>query len=236
MDERHLSKRLECAASFVQPNDRLADIGSDHAYLPCALVLNNTISYAVAGEVVLGPYKSAEKQVKKLELTDSIDVRLGDGLDVISESDQLNVITICGMGGRLIASILDNAINKKQLSGKERLILQPNVDEYTLRSWLVANGYIIRNEAIVEEKQKFYEIIVAEKGKNKLVEASEQDLKYGFFLRKNQTTEFKKKWQNQLEKNRIILTRLMKSPDRTSKKTNYFEKEIHEIEELLKNG
>lgn len=236
MDERHLSKRLKCAASFVQPNDRLADIGSDHAYLPCALVLNNTISYAIAGEVVLGPYQSAKKQVEKLNLTDSINVRLGDGLDVVSKSDQLNAITICGMGGRLITSILNSGVNKKQLNGKERLILQPNVDEYTLRSWLVRNSYIIVNEAIVEEKEKFYEIIVAEKSENKLVEANEQDLKYGFFLRKNQTPEFKKKWQNQLKKNKMVLTKLIKSSYQTSEKRSYFEKEIHEIEELLQNG
>ena len=67
MDEKNLSLRLERVANYVRKNDRLADIGSDHAYLPSALVLNGTIEYAIAGEVVDGPYQSARSHVAELD-------------------------------------------------------------------------------------------------------------------------------------------------------------------------
>ena len=143
MDESQLSLRLSRAASYVEPGDRLADIGSDHAYLPCALASNNRITFAIAGEVVEGPFQAAKNQVRRLGLTDQISVRLGDGLEVLSPEDDITAITICGMGGYLIASILDNGFKKGHLTGKERLILQPNVGERTLREWLVDHEYTI---------------------------------------------------------------------------------------------
>ncbi len=104
MNAKDLSLRLQKAAEFVPQNARLADIGSDHAYLPVALMLQNKISYGIAGEVVVGPYKSAEKQVAKNGLENKIDVRLADGLEAVKLEDHVSAITICGMGGVLTVS------------------------------------------------------------------------------------------------------------------------------------
>ena len=115
--------------------------------------------------MVEGPYQSAKTQVSKSNLTDKIIVRLANGLDAIEPEDQIDVISICGMGGTLIRDILE-AGRKKSFNRKERLVLQPNIGEPTLRRRLMANDYSIVDETIVEENRKLYEIIVAEKQSN----------------------------------------------------------------------
>lgn len=117
-------------------------------------MLQNKISYGIAGEVVVGPYKSAQKQVAKNGLENKIDVRLADGLEAVKLEDHVSAITICGMGGVLIRDILQRGKEKNRLSGEERLILQPNVGERQLRKWLVDEEYTIIDESILEENQE----------------------------------------------------------------------------------
>ena len=116
--------RLERVAAHVPAGARLADIGSDPAYLPVALMRRGAIEAAVAGEVALTPFHAAERSVRESELSQSISVRLADGLAAIEASDAITAISICGMGGERIRDILDGG--KARLSGQERLILQPN--------------------------------------------------------------------------------------------------------------
>ena len=99
MDARQLSKRLEEVASFVPDGARLADIGSDHAYLPAYLALNGKIAFAVAGEVVKGPFENAQHEIKKEGLEAKVKARLANGLAAIEANDQIDTVTICGMGG-----------------------------------------------------------------------------------------------------------------------------------------
>lgn len=234
MDESQLSLRLSRAASYVEAGDRLADIGSDHAYLPCAIASKDPTVFAIAGEVVEGPFQAAKKQVQRLGLTDQISVRLGDGLEVISSEDEVTAITICGMGGSLIASILENGYKKGQLSGKERLILQPNVGERTLREWLVNHQYSVISEEIIEENDKIYELMVAKKSQAKQLMITDADLMFGFYLKEENSAIFKKKWQRELEKNQQILDSLTKSSTDQTAKIKKFQAEIQEIEEVLK--
>ncbi len=163
MDYKHLSKRLHRAGEFVPEGSKLADIGSDHAYLPAYLVMNKKIISAIAGEVVEGPYQSAKNLVAELNLSSVIDVRKGDGLAVVDPKDDVTAVSICGMGGALIRDILDRGVKGNHLTGKETLILQPNIGEPTLRTWLVNHSYHIIQEDIIRENEKTYEIIVAEK-------------------------------------------------------------------------
>ena len=151
-----LSNRLRKVAEYVPEGARLLDVCSDHAYLPIYLIEKGHIDFAIAGEVVKEPYESAVSNVANAQMTDKIDVRLADGLAAFEESDQISVITICGMGGYLIAEILANG--RAKLDKVERLILQPNNREDELRDWLAQHGFRIVAETIMTENDKFYEI------------------------------------------------------------------------------
>lgn len=107
-----------------------------------------------------GPFLSAKKQVEDAQLTDQVEVRFGNGLEVITPGE-VDCITIAGMGGTLIASILE--AGKDKLDNGPRLILQPNVSAKSIRTWLMDNGWSLVGEEILEEDDKLYEILVAEK-------------------------------------------------------------------------
>lgn len=202
MNEVNLSKRLKTVADYVSEHARMADIGSDHAYLPAYLAKLNKIDYCIAGEVVEGPLENAKKEIQKTHTESIIIPRLGDGLSVIKKADQLNTIVIAGMGGSLIRDILNRGIS--HLSGQEKLILQPNVGEKTLRKWLVEHQYVITDEKILKENQHIYEIIVAA-NKQQSVKLSEMDLMFGPYLRKQKSVVFLEKWHQELHRKQLVL-------------------------------
>ncbi|MDH6365221.1 tRNA (adenine22-N1)-methyltransferase [Enterococcus sp. PF1-24] len=232
MNHQELSKRLEMVGRFVPENSRLADIGSDHAYLPVFLALKQQISYGIAGEVVLGPFQSAEKQVAKNGLQGMIDVRLADGLAAISPADKIDVITICGMGGSLIRSILEAGKNNQQLTLQERLILQANIGEALLREWLQANQYQIIAEEILEENHKIYEIIVAELSET-AVSYTKEELYFGPYLLKTKNAAFIKKWQRELHQRQQVLAQLKVAKTPQTEKITEIQAEISMIEIVL---
>lgn len=230
MNQHALSDRLSCVGSFVPDQARLADIGSDHAYLPVALMLQNKISYAVAGEVVEGPYTSAHKQVQKNHLEDKITVRLADGLAAITPEDQIDTVVIAGMGGPLIRSILADGLANHHLSGVNRLILQPNVGEWPLRIWLQENGYQIIDETLLSENEKQYEIIVAEPGASTY---SFKQLFFGPLLMQEKNAVFLKKWQHERQQKLRVIESLQKAKDPQEQKIAQLKKQIGWIEEVL---
>lgn len=183
--------RLECVAAQVPAGARLADIGSDHGYLPVALVRRGAIASAVAGEVALTPFAAAERTVCENELQAQISVRLASGLEAIEPQDGITAVSICGMGGETIRDILEHG--KARLSGHERLILQPNGGEQPLRQWLMDNGYTIVSEQLLRENRFDYEIIVAERSGP--VAYSAQELYFGPMQMQARTPAFLAKWQ-----------------------------------------
>ncbi|HHW36908.1 MAG TPA: tRNA (adenine-N(1))-methyltransferase [Bacillales bacterium] len=208
MNELALSDRLRAVALEIPIGSKLADIGSDHAYLPCFAALQGLICYAVAGEVNVGPFQSAKNQVEKSNLPDRIKVRKGNGLEVI-EKGEVDVITIAGMGGPLISEILE--AGKDRLTGNERLILQPNIGAKSIRLWLLENGWELIKEHILEEDQKIYEIVVAEKGNPYIPYSNEKrdsDLLLGPFLKKEKNEAFRKKWGSELLKWQKIIEQI----------------------------
>ena len=191
LNEQTLSMRLERVAAHVPAGARLADIGSDHAYLPVALMRRGAIEAAVAGEVALTPFHAAERSVRESELSQRISVRLADGLAAIEAGDAITAISICGMGGERIRDILDSG--KARLSGQERLILQPNGGEQPLRQWLMDNGYRILCEEVLRENRFAYEIIVAERSGP--VRYSAEELYFGPLQMQARSPAFLAKWQ-----------------------------------------
>ena len=223
VDEKHLSARLACVASLVPAGARVADIGSDHAYLPAALVLDGKIDFAIAGEVVKGPYENAVREIKDHQLEGQVIPRLADGLAAIEPADKVDTITIAGMGGSLIASILEK--DKNKLTGIKRLVLQPNVGESQLREWLMNNHYQIMNEKIIEEDNHIYEIIVAEPSVVPF-RYSKYELDFGPFLLENKGPVFRKKWQEYLQREAHVIDQMQKAQQPPVKKINEIKEAI----------
>lgn len=151
--------RLAAAASFGRKGKRVADIGTDHASLPIYLVGNGYAPYAVACDINKGPLNVAQSNISCADLTEKIYIFLTDGLngvDVFAPED----VYILGMGGELIWRIIDNSSLPKQEG--IRLILQPMTHAHDLRQGLYANGYNIINESLVKDRERVYQIIVAE--------------------------------------------------------------------------
>jgi tRNA (adenine22-N1)-methyltransferase len=236
MNTEILSHRLQKVADYIPNGSSFADIGSDHAYLPCHVVQRGMVPFAIAGEVVEGPFQSALRQVEDTGLEHKISVRLGDGLDVI-KANEVDCITICGMGGTLISSILERG--KAKLSKVKRLILQPNVGSRAVRKWLLENGWMLIAENILSEDGKLYEILVAEQGDpytgyEKDIEAG---LLFGPYLMKNQNEAFRLKWLGEKTNWLRIIEQLNQAPDSPQnqlKKQEILEK-VEMVEEVLKN-
>lgn len=235
MNSKQLSKRLQWIAdSIIQyaPKPiRLADIGSDHAYLPSYLAQGDYIEFAIAGEVVKGPYQSAIQEVNQHQLKDRIDVRLGDGYDVIHFDDAINTVSICGMGGGLIVDILTRG---HQAGHQPKLLaLQPNVGERIVRQWLNNHHYQIIDEYIIEEKGHFYEMIIAQYEPNTKTSLSDKELMFGPFLLQEQNDTFIEKWLNELEKMKYILNSLQSSKKVDRTKERDVQQTIKSIEEVI---
>lgn len=230
VDEKHLSARLACVASLVPAGARVADIGSDHAYLPAALVLDDKIDFAIAGEVVKGPYENAVHEIKDHQLEGKVIPRLADGLAAIEPADKVDTITIAGMGGSLIASILEK--DKNKLTGIKRLVLQPNVGESQLREWLMNNHYQIMNEKIIEEDNHIYEIIVAEPSVVPF-RYSKYELDFGPFLLENKGPIFRKKWQEYLQREAHVIDQMQKAQQPPLKKINEINQFLSQVKEAI---
>jgi tRNA (adenine22-N1)-methyltransferase len=194
LNEHTLSRRLERVAALVPADARLADIGSDHAYLPVALMRRGLIAMAVAGEVAATPFRAAERTVRENGFEERIRVRLADGLAAIEADDGITAITLCGMGGETIREIFE--AGKARLDGSELLILQPNGGEPALRQWLMDNGYRIVHEEILRENRFDYEIIVAER--SGAVAYSREALFFGPMLMPARSPAFLEKWRRVL--------------------------------------
>ncbi len=153
-----LNPRLLKIAQLVPSCLCLADIGTDHAYIPIWTVLNGSAKKAIASDINRGPVERAEKNVCSFGLVDKIFPRLGGGLSTLAVGEA-EVIVISGMGGILISNILNK--DKSIAHAAKTLILQPMTAAQELREYLLKNGFSIESEHLVSEDEKIYTIICA---------------------------------------------------------------------------
>lgn len=155
-----ITPRLQCIIDHTT-GKIVADIGTDHAYIPIKLIEDNIAEKVIASDIKEGPVKIAKQNIIKNNLKEKIEVRLGDGLSVLGQNEA-DTIIIAGMGGEMIEKILrdDEDIAKSA----NMLILQPMNSQYELRKFLINNGYIIVNEDIAVENFKVYNILIVKTG------------------------------------------------------------------------
>ncbi len=163
----NLDGRLSVCASFVRKGAALADIGTDHAYLPVWLAKNNIIKSAVAADIRPMPLEHGTENIRKYGCENIVSTRLSDGLDEFSEGEADDIV-MAGMGAELIVNIIDRTTWLK--NPDLHLILQPMTRAHVLRKYLCENGF-----EIIEEKA------CAHGGKNYTVMLAEYSGKKGFF-------------------------------------------------------
>ena len=221
-----INRRLQKVSEYII-GDTLADIGSDHAFLPMYALEQGQIKSAIAGEVIPGPYTSAVKSVERHGFQRQIDIRLGDGLTILNpEVDYVDTVTICGMGGPLIAKILTQGF--QHIPNRPRLVLQSNIQSEPIRQFLQLNGYQIVTETLIKERAHIYEIIVADPGEMTL---SAKDLKFGPFLHPTPSELFAEKWTREIEALEDIKKQL--DPVRHQARYDEITRQESEIKEVL---
>ena len=202
-----LSKRLLAVAGFVTPGSRVADIGTDHAFVPIYLMEHKIVPSALAMDIGKGPLLAAEEHIKEHGLEKYITARQSDGVLALQDGEADSVI-IAGMGGALVIKILSEG--RERLRNVKELILQPQSEVEKVRHFLYESGYHITAEEMVFEDGKYYPMMHAVPGRDDPV-YPESYFKYGGWLIR--------------EKNEVLLRYLEKE-----------EREVREIQKKLLPG
>lgn len=202
-----LSKRLSAVAGEVTRGNVLADVGTDHGYIPIYLLLEGVIPRAIAMDVNQGPLDRAKEHMEEYGLEQVMETRLSNGLQRL-EAQEADSIVIAGMGGALMTDILDQGQHVIGV-GKE-LILQPQSEIFKVRHFLHDHGYRIMKEKILKEEGKYYFILKAVPG---IQNFSEEFLyEYGEYLLLCQDPLMREYLQREQEKYSKILENLKKNP------------------------
>lgn len=200
-----ISKRLEAISSLVPVNSNIIDIGCDHALLDIYLYQKEIINKAIASDINENALNNAKNNIKKYQLQDKIETRLGDGLDSLKENDKIDTIVISGMGAHTIIGILKKNLSK--LKNIKNIIISSNTKLELLRKEVTKLNYKIENEIIVEDNKKTYIIIKFVKGKKRY---TKQELYFGPILLETKNETFKKYTKKELEKIYLLINLLPK--------------------------
>lgn len=169
-----LSKRLQAVSQMVTSGSRLADVGTDHGYIPLSLVMDGRVPEAIAMDINQGPLLRAQENIARYGLEDRIQTRLSDGVKALGEGEADSVV-VAGMGGWLVIHILTEG--RKALKTVRELILQPQSDLEQVRRFLQREGYLIHEEDMVLEDGKFYPMMRVLHGY--MEELTDIEYKYG---------------------------------------------------------
>lgn len=224
MSKIKLDDRLSAVASLVRNGKRVADIGTDHGYLVAYLVENGMCPSGIAADLRKGPLDNARQTVIEQGLSEKIELILSDGLTNIP-SDACDDIVIAGMGGNLIAEILENAPWVKD--EKINIVAQPMTHAEVLRQWFVDNGFTITKEKTATDGKRYYCIISAN------YTATKCKHKHSYIY----TGEIKPETDTDIKYLRKILTALTKKYDAlmsaNKEDTDNLKEVIDDIKELL---
>ena len=225
-----MNLRLNTLAKMVDSGSRVADIGTDHAYLPIELVKSGKIDYAIASDVAKGPLDNAKTDIMEAGLDKQIETRLGSGLDTVNHADKIDTVVIAGMGGKLMVDILDRAWRNNYHFNT----LVPNIGEAGVRTWLVNHNYKIVDEKLMAEAGHTYELIKAilTDQRNEL---TEEEIFFGPLIVREKNSVFYQKWQGQLTYNRKLLQNLNKAKKKDKNRISEVKNYIELIEQEINN-
>lgn len=225
-----MNLRLNTLAKMVDPGSRIADIGTDHAYLPIELVKKGKVDYAIASDVAAGPLENAKTDIAQAGLSDQIETRLGNGLETVTHQDKIDTVAIAGMGGKLMVDILDAAWSKEYQF--KNLVLEPNIGEAGVRNWLMMHNYQIADEKLIAEAGHTYELVKAKLTDTKH-DLTEKEIFFGPFILQEKNPVFYQKWQGQLAYNQKLLQNLNKAKRKDENRINEVKHYIKLIEEEI---
>lgn len=217
-----LSERLKTIADLIPYEETMADIGTDHGFLPVYLIETGRSPNAIATDISEGSLQKAIDLAKVKKLDNMLSTRRGDGLDVIGKAEVDNVI-IAGMGGILISDILGKDIEKAK--SFKRLILQPRSKIGFLRKWLRDHNFTVERETLVKELDKICEIIVA-------IPYEEFHDEFPFSIVNSSNKYTLEYLETHLKKNTMILDTIIREKS-TTKKVLQIEDRIRHISNLI---
>ena len=222
-----LSLRLKKVADFIGEKT-MADIGTDHGYVPIYMALNGKIEKAIACDINKGPLEKAEKNIAANNLQSVIETRLGSGLEPVEEGEVQSIV-IAGMGGMLMIDILEN---KREVYQKAKeLILQPQLDIDEVRKYIHKNGFKIADEDFFIDAGKYYTVIKALHGEESY--ENEADYIFGKINIERKNPYLKKYIEHKMSVNEKIIENI-KCNGSDNEKIKEIENENRICEEVLK--
>ena len=218
-----LSKRLQAIANLCTVSTTIADIGTDHGYLPIWLIENKKCEKAIAMDINTGPLERAMENITTHQLQKQIETRLSNGLTALKENEVQGVV-IAGMGGGLTIRILaDNFALVEQL---KECILQPQSEIDKVRRYLWENNLCIVQEDMIEEEGKYYPMLRVAQGcdiQGRVVQGlaapyTEEEFLYGRHLIKDKHPILRTFLQKEIQSKEILLHKLEESKSEKAKK------------------
>ena len=229
-----LSKRLQAVANLVTPGYIMADIGTDHGYIPIYLIENNIVPSAIAMDINEGPLERARLHVSSCGFSDKIDLRLSDGMAAI-EAGEVESAIIAGMGGGLVMHILQ-AFPAVTNSLKE-FVLQPQSEIAKVRRFLLNTGFHFVTENMILEDGKFYpmmKVLPPDEGQEK-EHWNDTEVYYGKYLLESQNPVLKSFIEKEITLKRDLIKDLKgQNSDRARERMNELHKELARAEEGMK--
>ena len=223
-----LSKRLSHLADMVSENSILADVGTDHGYIPVCLVQTNKIAKAFAMDIKKGPLLRAKEHIETYGLGDYITTRLSDGVAALLEGEADSIL-IAGMGGGLMQKILSGS--PEFFEKNSCVVLQPQSEIEQFRRFLTEDGWCILEEDMVLEDGKYYPMMSVTKKEtampldNPYRNAKDIDFLYGAYLLKEGHPVLQDYLKREAQIYRELLEKLSAISDRPE-----IQKRIHEVE------
>lgn len=226
--EKMITPRFRKILELIPNCNTVADIGTDHAYIPVYLVNKGVAKKAIAMDLREGPLKRAEATVVKYNAKDKTELRLSDGLEKLLP-DEADVIVIAGMGGLLINEILEKNAKKHK---NALFVLQPMTAEVEVRKYLEDNGFVIVDERLAREDNKIYQVMSVRFGNMKI--ENEVNYHLGIKLFENNDENLEYAINKLIRKYEVILQGLKTAKNADNKKADYAKMMIEELGKIRK--